>query len=119
MEQLNPLALAWVVYTLASLLLIVLGWRLTRNWRPVVLGRLARVWLAVLLMTPAYVEAGVNAVAPAWVVTLFIGAGEGLQAARIGWLPLVSALALASAVILAGALVQGIRAPRHAATRDD
>ena len=84
MANLNPLAL----YALASVLLIIVGWRVTRNWRPVVLGRLLRVWLAVLLMTPAYVEAGINAVAPAWVVTLFIAAGDGLEAARIGWLPL-------------------------------
>ena len=110
----NPLALAWVVYALASVLLIIVGWRVTRNWRPVVLGRLLRVWLAVLLMTPAYVEAGINAVAPAWVVTLFIAAGDGLEAARIGWLPLAAALALSTAVILVGALVQQLRAPRGA-----
>lgn len=109
MANINPLAAAWLVYTLSSLLLVVLGWRLSANWRPAVLGRLLRVWLVVLLMTPAYVEPGVNALAPAWIVALFIGAGEGMEAARIGYLPLVSALGLATALIIGGALVQVLR----------
>lgn len=109
MANLNPLGLAWLGYALASLLLIFLSWRMSRNWRPAALGRLFRVWLAVLLITPAYVEEGVNALAPAWVVTLFITAGEGLQAARPGYLPLVSALGLATALVIGGAIVQGVR----------
>jgi hypothetical protein len=102
----EPDMMAWAVYIVASLLLTVFGWLITRNWRPQVLARILRVWVAVLVLTPAYVEPGSAALAPAWAVTLFALLGDGMAEASHGYVPLLAALAIATALIAAGAIVQ-------------
>ena len=97
------------VYIVASLLLTIFSWLITRNWRPRVLARVFRVWLAVLLLTPAYIEPGSAALAPAWVITLFALLGDGLDQASHGYVPLLAALSIATALIIVGAVVQIFR----------
>jgi hypothetical protein len=100
---------AWTGYIGGSLLLLALCWWATSAWRPVLLARLLRVWLMVLLFVPAYADSEGAYLAPAWVVTFFIAAGEGLDAAASGYWPLLSAFSLSTAVLLIGALVHWLR----------
>lgn len=105
----DSMQLAWVAYISASLLLLALCWWTTSSWRPALLARLIRVWLMIVLLVPAYADAEHSYLAPAWVATFFVAASDGLQAAQPVYLPLVSAFGLATAVLLAGAVVQWSR----------
>ena len=105
----GSMQLAWAAYLGASGLLLALCWWITSAWRPVLLARLLRVWLMVVLFVPAYADPDRAYLAPAWVVTFFVAAGEGLDAADSGYWPLLSAFGLATAVLLAGAAVQWTR----------
>ena len=98
--------IAWIAYWVASLILMGISWYLTRNWRPLVLARILRVWLMVILLTPAYVDLGSTVLAPAWVVTLFVAASDGIADASHGYLPLLAALLVGTSVIIVGASVQ-------------
>ena len=111
----EPIKLAWTVYIIASLVLVSLCWWASASWRPVLVARLFRVWVMVLLFVPAYADAENTYLAPAWLVTVFTALGEGMAAARDGYWPLVSAFALSTAVLLAGAIVQWSRR-RHDAS---
>ncbi len=102
----EPLQLAWTAYIIASLVLVALCWWASASWRPVLLARLFRVWVMVLLFVPAYADFENTYLAPAWLVTVFTAMGEGMAAARDGYWPLVSAFALSTAVLVAGAIVQ-------------
>ena len=101
--------LAWGVYVVASLFLTVFSWLITRNWKPRVLARVFRVWLAVVLLTPAYIEPGSQALAPAWVIVFFALLGDGVAQASHGYVPLLAALSIATALIIVGAIVQIFR----------
>lgn len=101
--------LAWGVYVVASLFLTVFSWLITRNWKPRVLARVFRVWLAVVLLTPAYIEPGSPALAPAWVIVFFALLGDGMAQASHGYVPLLAALSIATAMIIVGAIVQIFR----------
>jgi hypothetical protein len=63
----------------------------------------------VVLFVPAYADPERVYLAPAWVVTFFVAAGEGFDAADSGYWPLLSAFGLATAVVLAGTAVQWSR----------
>lgn len=104
----EPMQLAWLAYLLGSILLIALGWWMTWAW-PSVLARLLRAWVMILLLVPAYADPDQSYLAPAWAVTFFIAAGEGIEAAYSAWWPLFCALVLATAVITVGAFVQWVR----------
>ena len=77
--------LAWGVYVVASLFLTVFSWLITRNWKPRVLARVFRVWLAVVLLTPAYIEPGSLALAPAWLARYRMGPMEWLWRSLTYW----------------------------------
>jgi hypothetical protein len=105
----DSMQLAWAAYLGGSLLLLALCWWITSAWKPVLLARLLRVWLMVLLFVPAYADSDGAYLAPAWVVTFFVAAGDGFDAAHSGYWPLLAALGLATAVLVAGAAVQWSR----------
>ena len=105
----DSMQLAWLAYIGGSVLLLALCWWTTASWRPALLARLIRVSLMIVLFVPAYADAERSYMAPAWVVTFFVAASEGIEAAQPVYWPLVTAFALATAVLLAGALVQWSR----------
>jgi hypothetical protein len=107
--KMDSMQLAWFAYIGGSLLLLALCWWTTASWRPALLARLIRVWLMIVLFVPAYADAERSYLAPAWVVTFFVSASEGLDAAQPVYWPLVAAFGLSTAVLLAGALVQWSR----------
>lgn len=101
----EPMQLAWAAYLGGSVILLALFWWATSGWKPPILARLLRVWLMILVLVPAYADPEGTYLAPAWAVTFFVAAGEGIEAARVGYWPLLSAWVLGTAVLLAGAIV--------------
>lgn len=108
MNTMEPMTLAWIAYLAGSVVLLALSWWLTNGW-PSLLAKLLRAWVMILLIVPAYADTDQSYLAPAWVVTFFTAAGEGLDAASSSYWPLMCALVLATVLILAGALVQWTR----------
>ena len=117
--KMDSMQLAWLAYISGSLLLLALSWWTTSSWRPALLARLIRVWLMIILFVPAYADAERSYLAPAWVVTFFVAASEGLEAAQPVYWPLVAAFGLATAVLLSGAVVQWSRRRAHPAAQSN
>lgn len=95
----------------ASILLLYLGWILSRHWRA---GWVALTVLvcAALLFTPAYPDSDVTTMAPALVVAVFEGLINGPEAARHAIKPLVYMTGLA--VVIALVLRLTLFRPRRA-----
>lgn len=119
MMNLTAMQLAWAAYLVGSVLLMGLFWWGTASWRPVILARLLRAWLMIVLLVPASAGTDPSYLAPAWAVTFFVGAGEGIAAARDGYWPLLVAWSLGSAVVIAGAIGLWARRRQGAAPAAD
>jgi hypothetical protein len=90
--------MAVYIYTgAAGVLVLYVGWWLSRLWRPAWVC-LAVLLLAALLLTPAYPDAGVETMAPALVVFGFKLMTVGMQGAVYALRPLVFMCAVAVAL---------------------
>lgn len=61
----------WVVCLLATLVVLVLGFRLSRHWRPVWLRDLVRMLAVTTLLVPAQAGSVGDYYAPAYIVLMF------------------------------------------------
>ena len=90
---------AWLVYLGGALLMVLLGWWLTRRWAPLVNTPLV-LMLAALLVMPWTVAPEVSSQAPAWVVSLFDGLIRDDENFRRAGIPL--------AMVVVGAAIVGV-----------
>lgn len=72
----------------AGVLVVYLGWWLSRYWRPVWVALVVFLFAA-LLMTPAYPKAGVETMAPALIVAVFQILTVGTEGAGHALKPLI------------------------------
>lgn len=97
----------------AGVLILYVGWWLSRHWRPAWVA-LAVLLLAALLLTPAYPAAGVETMAPALIVAVFQVMTEGVVSAGHALRPLafMSATAVVIALLLGLTLLRQRRAAK-------
>lgn len=96
---------AWVVYSLAGLVLSWLVWTQLRKLRPREVGWLLQCWFLALVFTPWEVEVGGEVRAPALLIVLMDSITVSRESAIRALIPLVLALVggvLATAVLSAG-----------------
>jgi len=94
--------MAIYVYTgAAGILVLYVGWWLSRHWRPAWVC-LVVLLLAALLLTPAYPGEGIGTMAPALVVLAFRFMSSGVQGASYALRPLLfmCGMAIILAVLL-------------------
>lgn len=106
--------IAIYIYTgAAGMLIVYVGWWLSRHWRP---GWVALVVLlmAALLLTPAYPKAGVQTMAPALIVAAFQIMTAGIEGADHALRPLIfmSGVAIVLALLLRMTVFRRRRVPR-------
>jgi len=91
---------AWIVYSVAGVVLAALVWMQLRKLRPRELGWLLQCWLLALMFTPWEVEVGGEVRAPALMILVMDAITESPELALRALIPLILALMLGVLVTL-------------------
>jgi len=86
---------AWVVYWAGTVILLLVGWRISRRW-PTWLKYPLLLLLAAVFLVPFNIESGAQALAPAWLVLMF----EGVFIPDVGFMRVGPTLAIAAMAAL-------------------
>lgn len=99
LDETSYLTAIYVYVGAATVMLLYLGWWLSRHWRA---GWVTLVVLlgAALLLTPAYPKAGVSTMAPALIVAVFQVMTQDIESSRHALRPLVFMSGLAVVITL-------------------
>jgi len=92
---------SWAIYALSALLVMLVTFRITRNWNTGVKAFL-RVTILVLMAVPWYVDGTQGVMAPAFTISVFEGLTSGGNQWMRAGLPLLSVLVISYFVLVIG-----------------